>query len=67
MMSIFFNMGYEVAIIQLILRHKSASITEGYFKTIGLEKARDALENLSQKDGKVLNYPVGGQDAQTGS
>lgn len=64
--SILYNRGYEVAIIQLILRHKSPSTTEAYLKTLGLEKARDALENLSKKDGKVLNFPAGGQDAQTG-
>ncbi|MFP4668213.1 MAG: tyrosine-type recombinase/integrase [Desulfobacterales bacterium] len=65
--SILYNRGYEVAIIQLILRHKSPSTTEGYLKTLGLEKARDALENLSMKNGKVLNFPAGEQDAQAGS
>jgi hypothetical protein len=37
-------------VIQMILRHKSASTTEGYLRTIGLEDARSHLEDLGGRD-----------------
>jgi hypothetical protein len=40
-------MGYSVATIQALLRHKSAGTTERYLKTLGLEHVRDAVEGLS--------------------
>lgn len=55
--SILFNLGYEVAVIQTILRHKSPNTSEGYLKTIGLERVRDALEDLSKKKGEILPFP----------
>jgi len=50
-------LGYEVAVIQLILRHKSPSTTEGYLKSLGLEKARAALESLPINKGEVVSFP----------
>ena len=54
--SILFNLGYDVAVMQTILRHKSPNTTEKYLKTHGLERVRDALEDLSQKKGKVFEF-----------
>ena len=42
-----YSMGYSVATIQALLRHKSAGTTERYLKTLGLEHVRDAVEGLS--------------------
>jgi integrase len=52
--STLFNKGYDVGIIQSILRHKSPSTTERYLKSIGLERVRDALESLSSKPAEVV-------------
>ena len=41
--SILYSLGYEVAVIQAILRHKSPSTTERYLRSIGLERVQDAL------------------------
>jgi len=54
--SILFNLGYEVAVIQTILRHKSPNTTERYLKSLGLEKVRGALEDLSKRKGKILKF-----------
>ena len=54
--SILYKLGYEVAVIQAILRHKSPNTTERYLRSIGLERVRDALEDLSPKKGKVLDF-----------
>ncbi len=54
--SILFNLGYEVAVIQTLLRHKSPNTTERYLKSHGLEKVREALEDLSRRKGKVLQF-----------
>ena len=40
--------------IQSVLRHKSARTTEKYLKSLGLEKVRKALEDLSKQKGRVL-------------
>ena len=42
-----YSMGYSVATIQALLRHKSAGTTERYLRTLGLEHIRDAVEGLS--------------------
>ncbi len=55
--SILYNLGYEVAVMQAILRHKSPNTTERYLKTHGIEKVRDALEDLSSKKGEILPFP----------
>ena len=56
--SILFNQGYEVGVIQTILRHKSPNNTERYLQSIGLERVRDALENLSDGKGKILTMKM---------
>ena len=45
--SILHKLGYAVAAIQPILRHKSPRTTELYLRSIGIEDVREALENLS--------------------
>jgi hypothetical protein len=40
----------------MILRHKSPGTTERYLRSIGLERVRDALEDLSQGKGKVVEF-----------
>jgi hypothetical protein len=42
--------------MQAILRHKSPKTTEGYLRSIGLERVREALEDLSREKGKVLEF-----------
>jgi len=54
--SILYNLGYEVAVIQGILRHKSANTTERYLRGIGLERVREALEDLKPANAKVLKF-----------
>jgi integrase len=45
--STLYKLGYEVAVIQTVLRHKSATTTERYLRSIGLERVREALENIA--------------------
>ena len=54
--SILYNLGYEVAVIQAILRHKSANTTDRYLRSLGLERVREALEDLTPKNAKVLKF-----------
>ena len=54
--SILFKLGYEVGVMQAILRHKSPNTTERYLKSIGLERVREALEDLKPADAKVLAF-----------
>jgi len=54
--STLYKLGYPVAIIQAILRHKSPSTTGMYLAKIGLENVRGALEDLSMQQGKVLVF-----------
>lgn len=42
--SILYHKGYEVSVIQSILRHKSPTTTNRYLKSLGLEATREALE-----------------------
>ena len=51
--SILYKAGYNVATIQVILRHKSPKTTEIYLKSLGLEDVREALEGLSQKNSRA--------------
>lgn len=53
--SILYKLSTPLAVIQAILRHKHATTTERYLKTLGLEETRPALEALSaQRSGKVI-------------
>lgn len=52
--SILFNAGYDLGVIQCILRHRSPSTTERYLKSIGLERVRDALESLPTGPAEVI-------------
>ena len=54
--SILYHLGYGVAVIQPILRHKSPNTTEKYLKSLGLERVREAMEDLSREKGKVLEF-----------
>jgi integrase len=55
-----YSMGYSVATIQALLRHKSAGTTERYLRTLGLEHIRDAVEGLSA----MGNMATSGEDRQ---
>ena len=52
--SILYELGYEVAVIQSILRHKSPGTTERYLRSIGIERVREALEDLSREKAPVI-------------
>jgi site-specific recombinase XerD len=54
--SILCNLGFEVAVIQVILRHKSANTTDRYLRSLGLERVREALEDLKPKNAKVSKF-----------
>jgi integrase len=54
--SILFKLGYEVGVIQQILRHKSPNTTERYLRSIGMERVREALEDLKPADPKILPF-----------
>ena len=50
-----FRLGYEVAVIQTVLRHQSPNTTEKYLRRIGLERVRDALEDIAKaEDAEVI-------------
>jgi integrase len=55
--SILYHKGYDVAIIQAILRHKSPTTTNRYLKSLGLEHTRKALEEGLKGPAKVIQYP----------
>ena len=52
--TILYNNGVDVSVIQAILRHKSATTTDGYLRTLGLEALRKPLE-------KGFSKPVSGE------
>jgi integrase len=54
--SILYHLGYGVAVIQSILRHKNPSTTEKYLRNLGLEHVREALEDLPRKKGEILEF-----------
>ena len=62
--SILYHLSYEVAVMQAILRHKSPRTTEKYLKRLGLEKVREALEDMSQQQGKVLAFKPKEKEAE---
>ena len=49
--------------MQAILRHKSPKTTERYLRSIGLERVREALEDLSREKGKVLKFQPNGRES----
>ncbi|MBN1102204.1 MAG: tyrosine-type recombinase/integrase [Deltaproteobacteria bacterium] len=51
--SILYGLGYDVATIQAILRHRSPNTTERYLKTLGVEDIRRAMEDLSRQRAKM--------------
>ena len=55
--SILYHKGIDTAVIQAILRHKSPTTTNRYLKTLGLEKAREALEIGMKRIPKVIDFP----------
>jgi integrase len=61
--SILYRLGYEVAVIQAILRHKSPNTTERYLRSIGLERVRDALEDLTRQKGELIEFRSRGKDS----
>jgi integrase len=54
--SILYHFGYGVAVIQPIMRHKSPGTTERYLRSIGMERVREALEDLTRGKGEVLEF-----------
>ncbi len=58
--SILFKLGYGVGVIQAILRHQSPNTTERYLRSVGLERVREALEELTPAGkGEVVQFPRG--------
>ncbi len=49
--TILFHAGHPVSVIQRILRHKHPSTTERYLRDLGLDAAREALEDGLSKRG----------------
>ncbi len=56
--SVLYQAGQSVAMIQSILRHKSASTTERYLRSLGLEHTREALDGVfdGRRQGKVIPF-----------
>jgi hypothetical protein len=46
----------RVAVIQAILRLKSANTTVRYLRSIGLERVREALEDLKPLNAKIYKF-----------
>jgi len=55
--SILYHKGYEVSVIQSILRHKSPTTTNRYLRSLGLEATRDALEKGLAGPGGIIPFP----------
>jgi len=55
--SILYKKGYPVAVIQLILRHKSPTTTTRYLQSLGVEEVRPALESLG-RPAQVIPLPT---------
>lgn len=55
--SILYHKGYDVSVIQSILRHKSPTTTNRYLRSLGLEATRDALEKGLAGPGTVILFP----------
>jgi len=61
--SLLFNLGYEVSVIQTILRHQSPNTTVRYLHSIGIERVRNALEDLKCSGAEVISMPVNHKQA----
>ncbi len=46
-----------MAVIQVILRRKSPTTTNRYLRTLGIDKAREALENGLETDCRAIQLP----------
>jgi len=55
--TILYHKGYDVSVIQAILRHKNPTTTNRYSKSLGLEHTRKALEEGLKGPAKVIQYP----------
>jgi len=55
--TILYHKGYDVSVIQAILRHKNPTTTNRYLKSLGLEHTRKALEEGLKKPATVIQYP----------
>ncbi len=54
--SILYHKGYDVSVIQSILRHKSPTTTNRYLKRLGLEATREALEKGLSGPGTIIPF-----------
>ncbi len=54
--SILYHKGYDVSVIQSILRHKSPTTTNRYLKSLGLEATREALEKGLAGPGTIVPF-----------
>jgi len=61
--TILFHAGQSVSVIQRILRHKSPNTTERYLKDLGLEAAREALEEGLKKSGPARVHEIKPKEA----
>ena len=52
-----YHKGYDVSVIQAILRHKNPTTTNRYLKSLGLEHTREALEKGLRGPAKIIQYP----------
>ena len=54
--SILYHKGYDVSVIQAILRHKSPTTTNRYLRKLGLESTREALEKGLAGPGTIIPF-----------
>jgi integrase len=57
--SILYREGYSQAHIQAVLRHKNPNTTARYLRTLGLEEAREALENGLRGPAQIIPFVKG--------
>jgi len=58
-------LGHDHAIIQAVLRHKLATTTNRYLKSLGCDDMRSALEDFSINAGRVIEFPNKGNNAES--